>query len=765
MLDLRKQTSKLTRMNLVLARMQVEVNSKRSKILRRVLQRSIAVAAISAAAQAQGGLDITPGRTAATTAGTGAIGYTGVPGAATSATLASPSAVAYDSAGNLYLADTANHVIRELVKSTGTLVTIVGTGTAGFAGDGGPATAALLDLPSGVAVDASGALYIADTHNHRIRKVSNGVISTIAGTGVAGFAGDNAAATSAQLASPQGIAVDAAGAVYIADTANHRVRKIVGSNIITIAGTGEQSYSGDGGAATTATLDSPTSVAVDGTGLVYLADRHNQRVRVINSAGVIATLAGSGTPNFAGASGGDGGPAAASALSRPSGVSIDAAGNIYIADTNNQRIRTVTAGVISTAAGTGEQGFAGDGGTLQTVVLDTPRAVAVDASGNLSISDSGNQRIRGASDASVAFGSAEVGVSSAAQTITLANPGPASLTISSTAITGPFNLIASGTCGAVPLTLAAGASCTEALAFTPLAPGGSTGSIAFAGPGATPQTILLTGTGAQGSSAISIASSAAAPFVNQGVTFTAAVKPAGAGVPTGMVSFYSNNNLIGTAQPLANGAASVTTTFATAGTYAITATYSGDGNFAGASTTALAQLVGDFSFTITADPGQAGSVTAVPGASIAYKLQAAPLNGPFTFPITLSATGLPAGATATFSPSTVTLGGSYAGFTMTVQTAKTSALLRSTSAAPLAAFLLLPFAASLRRRRQSVRPLFVLGSAVLSLGAMLSVTGCGSSSGFFGTQQHTYTINVVGTATNAQGVTLQRVATVQLTLQ
>lgn len=740
------------------------------KTLRKIWGVGVTAAALSISAHAQGILTVTPGRSTASLAGTGTAGYSGDGSAATGAALASPSAVAYDVNGNLYLADSANHVIREVVKSSGNIITVAGTGTVGFSGDGGAATSAQLDTPTGIAVDATGNLYIADSHNQRIREVSGGTITTIAGTGVPGFAGDGGAATSAQLDLPKGIAVDGSGHIYIADSGNNRIRKISGTTISTIAGTGEQGYSGDGSVATAATLDSPTSVAADASGTVYVADRHNQRVRVISSAGIISTIAGSGLPTFAGGFSGDGASASSAALSHPSGVSVDAAGNIYIADTNNQRIRTITSGVITTAAGSGDQGFSGDGGTLTAALLNTPKAAAVDATGALAIADTGNQRIRGAADASLAFGTSPVGVASAIQTITLANTGNSDLMVSAASIKGPFTATNAGTCSTTPITLAAGASCTEILAFTPVQPGASSGSVTFSGPGAAPETVLLAGTGMQGSAAISVVSNSAAPFVNQVVTFAAAVTAAGAVAPTGTVSFYADGTLIGTAQPLSNGSASLTTTFATAGTYPITATYSGDPNFPAATSSALPQLVGDFSFSITTDPTQSSSQTVVPGQPVTYKLAAAPLNGPFSFPITLSATGLPPGATVTFSPSTLTLGPSSVPFTMAIQTSSKVAMRRPllkdlTKTGPMLALLLLPFAGAARRRARGIRPLLMVMLGILSLGTLLGITGCGTDSGFFGSSQQTYTINVIGTAVNAQGATLQRVAAVQLTLQ
>lgn len=449
---------------------------------------------LGVAAHAQGILTVTPGRTASTVAGTGAIGHTGDGSAATSATLASPAAVAYDASGNLYIADANNHVVREVVQSSGNIVTVAGTGIAGFGGDGGAATSAFLDTPTGIAVDASGNLFIADSHNQRIRKVTGTTISTIAGTGSAGFSGDGGAATSAMLNLPSAVAVDSSGNVYVADTNNHRIRKVTGATITTMAGNGEQNFTGDGGAATSATLDSPTGVAVDASGNVYIADRHNQRIRKI-SGGIISTVAGSGTPDFAGGYSGDGGNATAAMLARPTGVAVDAAGHVYIADTNNQRVRELGGGAIATVLGTGEQGFAGDGGAATSAVLNGPRGLATDGLGNVSIAEGQGQRVRSALLPVLSFGSQAVGAAGMAQTVVLSNTGAASLTVSAVTYTGPYATASGGSCSAAPITLSAGASCSVKIAFVPSTAGAASGSAVFDGTGVVAQTMLLSGNG------------------------------------------------------------------------------------------------------------------------------------------------------------------------------------------------------------------------------------------------------------------------------
>jgi len=309
---------------------------------------------------------------------------------ATTIPLILPSAIVFDPEGNLYLAETARHVIRK-VDTTGAITIIAGTGTQGFSGDSGPATSAQLDSPQGLAIDAND-LYISDTHNHRIRKLNlaTGIITTIAGSSTPGFDGDNNPATTAHLNLPTAIAIDPTNNLYIADTQNHRIRKVTPSGIITtIAGNGTQGFSGDSDPATSASIDSPTGLAADTTSL-YLADTHNHRIRKLNLVtGIITTIAGTGTANY----NGDG---VNTNLALPHGLTLDASGNLYLADTANQRIRRIdaTTGTVTTVAGQGTQTFAGDGSPATTASLDTPRATANSPTGLITLADTGNQRIR-----------------------------------------------------------------------------------------------------------------------------------------------------------------------------------------------------------------------------------------------------------------------------------------------------------------------------------------------------------------------------------
>jgi sugar lactone lactonase YvrE len=302
-----------------------------------------------------------------TVAGTGVAGSVGQGGVAANAQLNLPVGIFLDTIGNIYLADQGNHWIRKMEAATGRLVKVAGSGTvmgsAGYNGDGGVATNAQLSSPAGIAVDAAGNMFIADTGNQRVRKVAagSGLISTVAGTGVAGFNFDGAAATTAQLNNPTAVLLDSGGNVIIADTGNHRIRRVdaVTGAISTVAGTGLPGYNGDGILATTAMLKSPAGIFLDPAGNLYIADTGNQRIRKITaSSGSIATVAGTGSGGF----NADGIIAINAQISAPAWVSLDGAGNIYIADTGNQRVRKidVITGLIGTIAGTGAAGYNGD---------------------------------------------------------------------------------------------------------------------------------------------------------------------------------------------------------------------------------------------------------------------------------------------------------------------------------------------------------------------------------------------------------------------
>jgi uncharacterized protein (TIGR03437 family) len=338
---------------------------------------------------------IVPGGTITTVAGNGNQGFLGDGGLATAASLYYPHGVATDASGNLFIADTYSERIRK-VLADGIITTVAGNGNQGFSGDGGQATSASLDLPFGVTVDASGNLFIADTFNNRIRRVStSGIITTIAGNGNQGFSGDGGLATLASLSLPRGISVDASGNLFIGDQLNNRIRKVSTSGIITtVAGNGSQGFSGDGGPAISAELSAPWGVTVDASGNLFIADANNERIREVLASGIIKTVAGNGSQGFSG----DGGPAISAEFNGSLGIDIalDGSGNLFITDGLNNRIREVsTSGTITTVAGGGDPSVGvGDGGPATSASLSDPYGVAVDGSGNLFIGDYGDNRVR-----------------------------------------------------------------------------------------------------------------------------------------------------------------------------------------------------------------------------------------------------------------------------------------------------------------------------------------------------------------------------------
>ena len=332
-----------------------------------------------------------------TVVGTGEKGFAGDSGPAERALLNGPFDLGFDATGNLYFSDTFNHRIRRVDRQTGVITTCAGSGEAGYGGDGGPATRARLNEPYGIAIDSAANVYIADRHNHCVRRIdgASGVISTFAGNGAAGSGGDGALASQAAMVEPNGLALDPGRTrLLVADVADHRVRVVdlATGTISTFAGTGEAEHSGDGGPAISAGIHGARAVKVAADGTVYILERQGSTLRAVDPrTGVISTVAGTGARGY----GGDGGPAKAAVFDAPKELTLDPGGDILIVDTENHAIRCihVATGVVETIAG-GRKGPGGDNGQATAAGLGRPHGAVVGPDGAIYIGDTENHRIR-----------------------------------------------------------------------------------------------------------------------------------------------------------------------------------------------------------------------------------------------------------------------------------------------------------------------------------------------------------------------------------
>ena len=691
-----------------------------------------------------------------------------------------PSAIVFDSTGNLYLAETSNHLIRK-VDLTGQITTIAGTGTQGFSGDGGPATSATLDSPQGLALDTANNLYIADTHNHRIRKLNlaTGTITTIAGTGTPGFSGDNSLAPAARLNLPTALVLDPQQNLFLADTANHRIRRIdATTNVITtIAGTGTQGYSGDGGPATSASIDSPTGIALDTANNLYLADTHNSRVRRIDGAtNIITTIAGTGVQGFSG----DTTAATSATISLPHGLTIDPAGNLYLADTANHRIRRIdaTTNIITTVAGNGTQAFAGDGNPANMASLDTPRATAVSPNTLLTLADTGNQRIRQLTAAPapataiqtiaglgltipgtlslaappvITYGTGQI-------TATLATSGPA---------TGSITFFDTTSANSTPLGTVTLTSNTAILSTAALTAGLHSLTATYSGDRThlSAQADVFTLTINPAPTIVTLGNLIPTAIIGSPITLTAHVASTTTGTPTGTITLFDNTVQLSTSPISVTGDAVFIIPSITQGDHSFTALYNGSPNFTSATSTPQLITVGvppanpDFTVTPTGTTTQ----TVVSGSAVTYTFSVQ-LQPTMSSPITLAATGLPNLSTASFNPPAIPPGSTVNTFTLTIATPNTTA--QNTNQPIRWALLLLPIATLLRpnNRRTATK---ILTLTLLSLTLILS-NGCGdriSTADALALSAKPYTITVTGTATTPTGSILQHSTTVTLLVE
>ena len=724
--------------------------------------------------------EITIGGAIAVVAGNGTQGFSGDGGSATAAQLNAPTSVAVGADGTVYIADTGNQRIRAV--QNGSITTFAGNGTPGFTGDGGAATAAALNRPVALALDATGALLLCDQGNQRVRRISAGQIATVAGDGVQGFAGDGGAATSAELNEPSGVAVSADGRIFIADTNNQRIR-VVGTNgtISTLAGTGVAGVSGDGGPASAAQLSRPMGLAVDAANDLFIADENNHRLRRIAADGTITTIAGSGLQGAAA----DGAVAISSAQNQPVAAAFSSFGWPLIADTANHTVQIVfTDGRLYSPGGLSSR--------TTTLTATAPNAVYGSAQSNVSVTGSpatpqgqvqitnGRASLGGTSlsqgAATIALPTLGAGThtitatyagdglhpSASATATTLVSPAPVTATATSATISYgvPLPALTGTLAGVLPQDQS-----SVAVTFTASAP-------VMATVGSYPITAVLTGAASSNYSLSLAANSGTLAVVPAATTatlappsiayatlplqLTAHVASTTSGTPTGTVQFLDAGNVIATA-PLVNGSASAIELNPSTGNHTLYVAYSGDTNFRASASANVIQAVNampDFTVGIAGSSQQ----TVIAGSSAIFGLTVGSQGAPFTGAVTLSASGLPAGATASFSPPAVVPGASSAAVTMTVVTPTTTAHNTRTEpelalAGAGALFLLV-----LRRKRTLSRLL-----AVLVVAGLFGLAGCGARTAPESVLPvQSFAIQVQATGTNLAGNVV--VHTVNVTL-
>ncbi|HEY4008765.1 MAG TPA: Ig-like domain repeat protein, partial [Acidobacteriaceae bacterium] len=592
-----------------------------------------------------------------------------------------PYGIVVDPSGRIFISDTLNGRVR-IVDTSGKISTIAGDGTFGYSGDGGPATSAEVNEPSGLAIDGAGNIYFADSGNDVIRRIDavTNVITTIAGMpGSAGFAGDGGAATAARLSGPQGVAFDAAGNLFIADTGNDIVRKVDATNgtISTVAGEpGEAAYTGEG-TATANMLNMPWSVAIGPDGALYIADTGNSRIRRV-IGGVISTVAGSNYQTF----GGDGGPAIQAALNQPYGVALDPAGDLYVADSGNHCIRKVSPGsgvangtaLIQTIIGMpGSEGFSGDGKAANVAQVNGPYALYFAQNGDFYFADTHNDRIREV--AATPFSMPQfldtkaTKVSADVQTENVDSDGNTDLNLSAPTLSNAELDAGTTTCSFTQPT-PHGTTCVVGVEFAPwIAQQNLTGSVTLRSDAAnTPVVIDIWGNGLDvNPTTVTVTSSASPSVLNQNVLLTATVTNMNQGALTGAVTFTDGVTTLCSNVNLSGESAACPASFSTVGQHTITASYSGDANNEAMSGTMQQTVKQQATIALALNPTE----TTVTN-NVTLTATVTPSNGTGTITFYDGGTALPgatvalSGGTASFSttqlaPGTHTLTAKYSG--------------------------------------------------------------------------------------------------------
>ena len=593
--------------------------------------------------------------------------------AATAASIFLPGGITEDAAGNLYISDTNNNRVRRVDAQTGLISTIAGTGTPAFSGDGGLATSANISSPAGILVDGAGDVYFADTGNQCVRRIDafSGVITTVAGTGGhQGYTGDSGPATAALLTSPEGLALDTQGNLYIADSGNNVIREVNATSgvITTVAGTGAAGDTGDGGSATQAKLATPNGVFVGSDNSIYIADLNNNRIRKVTS-GIISTIAGNGVRGFSG----DGSSPTSAELNAPAAVMLDPAGNIYIADSGNNCVREIAVGgSISTIAGNGSEQFAGDGGPATQAGFYDVDSIFFDQNGNLLVADSFHNRIRTISGTTISlqYPVMRVGKTSTAQLESIVDDGNAALNISGIPLSNALLDPSSTTCS-TSSALSVGSSCVLGIEFNPQTVGSNVeGTVTVNSDAAnSPDVVDLFGQVLSvNPTTVALSSSQNPSLVNTTVMFTATISSSDTTLG-GTVAFLDGTTNICSAAPVVSGnVATCSTSALTLGQHSISASYTGDADNAASNSAVLTQIVKQAAqVVLTASPNPAAVTTTVTMTVTATAANGTPtgtitfLDGTTTLGTGTLSSGVASFSTSQLTPGSHTLSVSYSG--------------------------------------------------------------------------------------------------------